>query len=140
MNEIAPEPVFSTEITVRWGDMDAYAHLNNTVYLRFMEEARIQMLYEMGYTLDGKGQGPVIINAFSTFLKPVVYPDTLTVDCFVGEPGRSSFMSYYSLYSQAQDDELVCEGSAKIVWIDTETNSSVPLPQDIRLMIESKER
>lgn len=135
---INQKPIFIARIQVRWGDMDAYGHINNAMYLRYMEEARIQMLYKMGIHLDGKNQGPVIINASSTFLIPVTYPDTLVTECYVADPGRSSFMSYYQLYSQSQQDQLVCEGSAKIVWIDTTMNASVPLPGEILAMIKQQ--
>ncbi len=134
------KPFYSTHIATRWGDMDAYGHINNAMYFRYMEEARIQFLLKMGSNMDGKGLGPVIINAFSTFLIPVVYPDTIRVDCYLSEPGRSSFMTHYKLYSQTQNDILVCEGSSKVVWIDTGTNISVPLPDSIRSMINKADR
>lgn len=130
--------LFSTAIAVRWGDMDAYAHVNNTLYLRYMEEARIMLLQQMGYTLEDPEQGPVVVNIQCSFLRPVVYPDCLTVECFADQAGNSSFMSYYKLYSQQQQNSLVCEGSAKLVWIDKKTTRSRPLPDDLRQMIEQQ--
>ncbi len=132
------KPIFICRIPVRWGDMDAYHHINNAMYLRYMEEARIQLLYQAGIKMDGRGLGPVIVNASCTFLLPVTYPDTLVIECYIGDPGRSSFMSYYKLYSQSQQDRLVCEGSAKIVWIDPAENKSVPLPAKILDIIQSQ--
>lgn len=135
----ATKPLFTTRIPLRWSDMDSYNHVNNTLYLRYMEEARVQLLYQMGYRLDGSGQGPVVINVSATFLRPLAYPDTVIVDCYADQAGRSSFMSYYKLYSQQHKDLLACEGSAKIVWIDTASNRSVELPDDVRMMIEQQE-
>jgi acyl-CoA thioester hydrolase len=132
------KPIFQTQVAVRWGDMDAYQHVNNAMYLRYMEEARIQLLHKMGIKLNGRGFGPVIINASSTFLVPLTYPDNVTIDCYLAEPGRSSFMSYYKLYSQSMENKFVCEGSAKIVWIDTQTNLSVALPSEIIMMIKKQ--
>jgi acyl-CoA thioester hydrolase len=129
--------ICSIEIPVRWGDMDAYAHVNNTLYLRYMEEARVQLLDQMGFTLGDAQQGPVVVNLQSSFLQPVVYPDSIRVDCFAGEPGNSSFMTYYRLFSN-QQQALVCEGSAKIVWIDKQSNRSTPLPDAIRRMLEQQ--
>jgi acyl-CoA thioester hydrolase len=127
----------STDIQVRWGDMDAYAHVNNTLYLRYMEEARIELLNQMGYQLNDAAQGPVVINLQCTFMQPVVYPDRLRIDCFADQVGNSSFMTHYKLYSQ-QQNSLVCEGSAKIVWINKQNNRSTRLPEDIRQMIEQQ--
>ncbi len=131
-------PIFTTRIPLRWADMDSYHHVNNALYLRYMEEARLQLLYAMGYRLDGSGQGPVVINVSATFLIPLSYPETVIVDCYADEAGRSSFMTHYKLYGEKDKDKLACEGSAKVVWIDTETNASVKLPADIRVMIEDQ--
>ena len=136
--EIHHAPLYVSRLAVRWGDMDAYGHVNNAMYLRYMEEARIQLLYKAGVKMDGRGPGPVIVNAQSTFLLPVTYPDTLIIECFAREPGRSSFMSYYKLFSQSLQNQLVCEGSAKIVWIDPAHGKSVPLPEFILNMIKSQ--
>ncbi len=135
---MASHPIFTTRIPLRWADMDSYNHVNNALYLRYMEEARLQLLYEMGYRLDGSGQGPVVINVSATFLIPLSYPETVIVDCYADEAGRSSFMTHYKLYGEKNKKALACEGSAKVVWIDTETNASVKLPADIRIMIEDQ--
>lgn len=130
--------IFSTDIPVRWGDMDAFNHVNNTIYLRYMEEARIQLLLQMGHSLNDPEQGPVVINLQCSFIQPVVYPDTLSVECYAAEPGNSSFMTYYRLYSQ-QQQAYVCEGSAKVVWINKTTSRSTQLPADLRQLIEQQQ-
>lgn len=127
--------IYQCELPVRWGDMDAYGHVNNAVYIRYLEEARVQMLVKMGANLDGSGIDPVVINVGCTFLKPVVYPATLRIDCFVKDPGRSSFMTTYQLFDTRQPDEPVGEGYAKVVWMDHHTGRSVPLPEAIRAQI-----
>jgi len=120
----------SCEIPMRWGDMDAYGHLNNCLYIRYLEEARVQLLHKMGAGMDGDGHDPVIINVGCTFLKQVVYPATLRVDSYIGEPGNSSFMTWYEIFDQQQNK--VGEGYAKVVWMDHATGRSVPLPDQIR--------
>jgi acyl-CoA thioester hydrolase len=138
MNDHKLNALFSFEMPIRWGDMDAYAHVNNTLYLRYMEEARILLLQQMGYSLNDPDQGPVVVNLQCSFLQPVVYPDNLTIECFADKAGNSSFMSYYKLYSKQQQNSLVCEGSAKLVWIDKKSTRSRALPDDIRYMIDEQ--
>lgn len=138
MTDQTMKSIFNTEIAIRWGDLDAYNHVNNTLYLRYMEEARIQLLLQMGYSLDDPKQGPVVINLQCSFLHPVTYPDNLSIECFAVEPGNSSFMTYYRLHSQKQN-KLVCEGSAKIVWIDKTTNRSIALPAKLRKLIDQQQ-
>ncbi|HPE59048.1 MAG TPA: thioesterase family protein [Thiolinea sp.] len=120
-------------LPMRWGDMDAYGHLNNVAYFRFMEEARVQLLKVMQISdIEIGREAPVVINAGCTFLSQLTYPDDLRVVCLVGEPGRSSFMIWYEIYSSAQPDKPAAEGYSKVVWIDRETNRSVPLPEPLR--------
>ena len=124
-------------IPVRWGDLDAYGHLNNTLYFRFCEQARVEWIEAAGFEVrPERREAPVIINASCTFLVPVNYPANVVVRLFAGEPGRSSVMSWYELYIEGQD-QLVAEGASKIVWMDHETGKSVPLPDALRSVIES---
>ena len=121
---------------VRWGDMDALGHVNNTVYFRFMEQARIEWLYALaeeggGYT---SGTGPVIVNASCTFLVPIVYPGDVEVRMYLGEAGRSSIGSHYELDCTGR---RMAEGAAKIVWIDLASGRSVPLPERLRAMLDA---
>lgn len=127
--------IHSCDITVRWGDMDTYGHVNNALYMRYLEEARVQLLAKMGASMDGNGVDPVVINVGCTFIQAVVYPETLRVDCYVKDPGRSSFMVIYELYPQSQPETMVSEGYSKVVWIDHKTGKSVPLPDKIREQI-----
>ncbi len=124
--------VLTTSIPVRWGDMDAYRHVNNTIYFRYFEQARVEWLEQSGSTVSLENPvAPVIINASCTFLIPVNYPATVVVRMYLGEPGRSSVMTWYELGVEG-DDRLYAEGAAKVVWMDPVTGKSVPLPDDVR--------
>ena len=61
--------VHTMRMPIRWGDMDAMGHVNNTVYFRYLETARIAWFDQAGCTPDPRGEGPVIVNADCTFLK-----------------------------------------------------------------------
>lgn len=127
--------LLTTRIPVRWGDMDYYGHVNNTVYFRFCEQARCEWLEAAGYRVTPEAESaPVIINASCTFLIPVNYPATVIVNMYGGEPGRSSVMTWYELFVEG-DDRLYAEGASKVVWMDPRTGKSVPLPDDLRALI-----
>jgi len=133
MQEIERTWVYRCDLAVRWGDMDAYGHVNNAAYFRYMEEARVQMLAALGSTCLGQQQvGAVVITAGCTFLRPIVYPNDVRIDCYLGESGRSSLMSYYELYTASAPETLACEGYAKIVWVDHDAGQSVPVPQNVK--------
>lgn len=132
MSESKGKLVYSCEIPVRWGDMDAYGHVNNALYMRYLEEARVQLIEKMDVEMDPNGLAPVVISVGCTFFKPVVYPDTVRIDCYVTDPGRSSFMTLYEVFSTRQPEQMVSEGFAKVVWIDHRTEKSVSLPDKVR--------
>ncbi len=124
-----------TKMPIRWGDMDAYGHVNNTVYFRYMEQARVEWIEEMKVPVRPGGEGPVIINAACTFLKPMNYPGVVEVRTYVGAVGRSSCQTYVDMLI---DDEVYAEGAAKVVWMDTQTGKSVPLPEHVRAVLEAE--
>jgi acyl-CoA thioester hydrolase len=121
--------VHSVSIPIRWGDMDAQGHVNNTLYFRYMEQARVEWLESLRER-TGKigGLGSVIVNASCTFLLPLSYPGVVDVRMFVGAPGRSSFDTFYEMRI---NDRKYAEGSARVVWIDERTQRSTPLPQEL---------
>ena len=126
--------IYTARIPVRWGDMDAYGHVNNTVYFRFLEQARCEWLEQVGVRVrPDEAVGPVIINASCTFLIPVNYPSTVVVKMYVGEPGRSSVMTWYELFVEG-DERLYAEGAAKTVWMDMGTGKSAPIPDVVRAL------
>jgi acyl-CoA thioester hydrolase len=63
-------------IPVRWGDMDAMGHVNNTIYFRYLEIVRIEWLHRVAGAPNPEGEGPVIVNTFCNFLKQLKYPAT----------------------------------------------------------------
>ena len=120
---------------IRWGDQDAMGHVNNTVYFRYMEQARVEWLEQNGYgTSVTQTQGPVIVNASCTFIIPFTYPGTIECRMFAGHPGRSSVPTTYEL-RVVGDDRIFAEGAAKLVWIDTSTGKSIPLPEALRASV-----
>jgi len=129
--------LYSTTINVRWGDMDAMGHVNNTVYFRYCEQARMEWFGGLDLS---KSNAPdsliVIINAFCEFLIPVVYPCTLVVDMYGSSPGGSSFTSEYVIRDEAQDGNIYSNGRAKIVWVNADGNKSVPLPDTVRALFD----
>ncbi|WP_323813353.1 thioesterase family protein [Cellvibrio sp. NN19] len=127
---------FSCEMPVRWGDMDAYGHVNNTVYFRYFEEARFQWMLDKGVPTLGDTH-PVVVTIGCTFLRPIFHPDNLRIDVFVGEPGRSSFMVTYKVYTSADPDTPAAEGYSKVVWVSATNGKSVPLPDVVRGWFEA---
>ena len=84
-------------IPIRWGDMDAMGHVNNTVYFRYLETVRIDYFQSIGCEPNPQGQGPVIVNAFCNFYKQLEYPGNVLAKMYVSDPARTTFESWCTL-------------------------------------------
>jgi acyl-CoA thioester hydrolase len=124
--------VHSVHMPIRWGDMDAMGHVNNTVYFRYFEQARIAWFEAMGCPPDPKGTGPVIISAHCTFFRQLRYPGDIKVDTLVGEFGRSSFHTMHRIRRTDDLETVMAEGGSKVVWVDQRVEKSVVLPEEMR--------
>jgi len=126
--------VHTTTPALRWGDMDALGHVNNTAYFRYMEQARIEwaLQYQTGDYKSGKA--PIIANASCNYLIPLVYPTTIEVRMFLAHPGRTSVTSYYDIVAA---EALYAHGAAKIVWFDFATGRATPLPDAVLAPLRS---
>jgi len=116
---------------IAWGDMDALGHVNNVRYFDYFQEARIEWLGSRQLDMR-QTTGPVVLHIACTYLKPLVYPATVTLYSRLHTPGRSSVMMDHDLY---QGDVLIAQGVCKIVWVDYQTNKSIPFPDEIRTLI-----
>ena len=122
-------------IPIRWGDMDAMGHVNNTIYFRYMEIVRIEWLHSIGGTPAPDGEGPVIVNAFCNFIKQLEYPGDVLARHYVAAAGRSSFETYITLERTDAPGVIYASGGAKTVWVNFPEQRSVPLPDGVRALI-----
>lgn len=107
-------------------------HVNNTVYFRFMEQARISWFREIVPERDAwKTVGVVIANASCNYKRAMTYPGTVEVRLYVGEPGGSSVPTHYELRVDA-DPGLYADGAALVVFVDMKRQKSTRIPDGIR--------
>ena len=119
-------------IPIRWGDMDAMGHVNNTLYFRYLEIVRLEWLYSVGATTDRASTGPVIVNTFCNFIKQLEFPGDVLAKHYVANPGRSSFDTFITLERTDEPGVICAAGGATTVWIDFPQQKSVPLPDWLR--------
>jgi len=128
--------VHTEVIQIRWGDMDAMGHVNNTIYFRYMEQARIAWFRSLGTRPGLQATGPILVNASCTFMKELVYPGDLELRMYAGKAGRSSFQTWLEMRPSYDPGAVYAEGAAKVVWVDFAAGKSVPLPENIRSLIQ----
>lgn len=122
------QQVFRMTIPIRWGDMDAMGHVNNTTYFRYLETIRIEWMRSIGCQPDPLGEGPVIVNAFCNFYKQLEYPGDVVATMFVSDVGRSSFETWCTLERTDNPGLVYASGGATTVWVDFPRQKSAPLP------------
>ena len=123
-------------IPIRWGDMDAMGHVNNTVYFRYMEQARISWFEALVPERDAwKSTGIVIVNASCHYRRPLTYPGTVEVRLLVGRIGTSSVATFYELRVDT-DPEPYATGEAMVVFVDMATQRPVRISDDMRTRLE----
>ena len=125
-------------IPVQWGDQDALAHVNNVVYFRWFESARIAYFRQIGLVRerDGADLGPILASTSCDYRRSIVFPDTVHVGVRVTRIGRTSIGLEHRIVSQEQR-ALAAEGTSTTVFYDYAAGRPHPVPDEVRRAIEA---
>jgi len=123
-------------IPVQWGEMDAYGHVNNAIFFRYFETARVEYLERCGFlaSYDQDGIGAILYSADCRFRLPLLYPDTIQVGCRATGIAEDRFTTQYRIVSLAAG-AVAAEGSAVVVSYDYRANARTALPVRVRRLI-----
>ena len=126
---------------VRFGDLDAMRHLNNVVFLRYFETARIafisQLIPEHSPASPESGDDPfgfIFAECHIDYRAPVFFDQLVAVRCSIGEVRRSAFRIDFAM---AVEDRTAAEGYGWLVGFDYGAQSAAQLPERIRAVLES---
>ena len=119
-------------ISVRWGDLDAFNHVNNAVFSTYLEEARLTWLQGLGIPWVSERSAPVVANLQIDFLRPINWPATVVVRLFGGRVGRSSLVMPFVMQDALGAELCYAKGETTLVWIDPQSGRSIPLPEPLR--------
>src|SRR5512133_863029 len=130
----------SVTIPVAWGEMDAFQHVNNVAYARWLETGRIAYFGRIGFLerMKAEGIGPILAKLTVEYRRPVTFPDRVRVDVTATKIGRSSFTLAYRVWSTAQEAE-VAKGEDVIVVMDYRTARTTPVDDTLREAIAALE-
>lgn len=116
----------SFEMPVRWGDLDALNHVNNTVYLRYMEEARVQALSRAGIGVGEEGRSIVLAHVSCDFLRPIVWPAQVRIEMKIQRVGRTSLEYAVEIHVEGDDSGPYARALNVIVGADAATGRPSP--------------
>src|SRR5688500_1843441 len=118
--------------------MDYFRHVNNIVFFRYFESARIEYLERIGFRElgDGAAVGPILAATGCRFRRPLTWPDTVRVGARVSAVADDRFEMEYRLVSTAQN-AIAAEGTGTLVSYDYELGAKVALPPRVLAAIDA---
>ena len=126
------------EAPVVWGEMDAFRHVNNTVYFRYFESVRIACFERVGFldVMERTGVGPILASTSCRFKFPLTYPDTVSIGTRIVDLEETRFRMEYRVVSQ-RHQRVAAEGDGVIVSYDYREGRKAPVPDAVRERILS---
>jgi acyl-CoA thioester hydrolase len=137
---LAKFPVIVRQPVV-WGDMDAYRHVNNVVYFRYFENARLEYFRQLRWSEYEKetGIGPILAATHARFRRPLTYPDTIAIGARAIDLKEDRFTLEHLIVSE-QHQAVVTEGTGLVVVYNYRDHRKVPMPEELRGRIVGLER
>jgi acyl-CoA thioester hydrolase len=126
------------EVDVQWGDMDAALHVNNTVYLRWVENSRVEYFRRLGYGVSSESGKTGFILGWQDckYIFPVTYPDTVIIGAKVTEIGKDRFTLQTHIFSK-KHQRLAAISNQTVVSYNYSTLKKVDIPEDLKNTISS---
>jgi acyl-CoA thioester hydrolase len=128
------------EQAVAWGDMDSYQHVNNVIYFRYFENARLEYFRRMGwFEFEAQtGIGPILAATECRFRRPLTYPDMIAIGARISHVGEDRCTMDYCLVSERLND-VAAKGHGTIVTFNYREGKKVPMPAEVRKRIAELE-
>lgn len=121
---------------VRWGDLDAFNHVNNAAYLVYVQEARLAWLAQIEGSWFDETMMPVVASAHMNYRRQLGWPAAIVVELATTRIGHSSVTIAHRIVADGDRDCVYADGEVVMVWIDPSSGRSVPLPAAIRSACE----
>jgi acyl-CoA thioester hydrolase len=132
-----PRPATTRQLAVipmhvRWRDLDAFNHVNNSSYLTFLEESRLQWLRGVPGEWFNEHAMPVMAAVELHYRKPITWPAEVDVQLNCARLGNTSMTVDNRIVDRNDPACVFADGTVVLVWIDPATGKSVSLPEAIR--------
>lgn len=141
MEDLLKEYKVISTVKVQWGDMDAMQHVNNVVYVKWGEMARIDYFIALGVFSSEKKQSkfaPILGFQSVKYIIPVVYPDTIQIGTKIQEV-KADRIVLKSFYYSENMGKLVAIKTQEIIPFDYKTQKKIPVPTELIVDINNLE-
>jgi len=134
---MADYAVFSTDIDLRFRDVDAMGHVNNAVYFTYFEYGRLKFFYAESQKEKFPGFAFILAHVSCDFIRPVTLDDSLTLRMWIKEIGDKSFKFHYQLVDASDPATVFATGESVQVCFDYQKNRSIPLSEDLNAQLSA---
>ena len=122
--------------SIIWGDMDAFQHINNTVYFRYFEDVRMEYFEKTGINqlMENQKIGAILGTTECKYLAPLTFPDNIILGTNVTQVKEKRFTMVYEMYSEKLA-KVIAVGSGEIIYFDYIGNKTCVIPDEIKQKI-----
>jgi acyl-CoA thioester hydrolase len=122
--------LYTKTFAIRWHDLDAFNHVNHTLYLVYMQECRIDWLAAHGIAMNSQKIGPVIGEIQCKYIRPITFPATIAVELyFCYQEGRRLYFEHI-IRDSANPELIYTTAAITVVWVDLSTGKSILPPAE----------
>jgi YbgC/YbaW family acyl-CoA thioester hydrolase len=119
-------------LSVRWRDLDAFNHVNNSKFLSYLEEARLRWMVTLPGEWIDDNVAPVVAASHVNYRRPIAWPAEIVVELFVERLGNTSLTIGHRILGREDDTILYADGNVVMVWIDKQRGQPASLPDAVR--------
>jgi acyl-CoA thioester hydrolase len=130
--ETVPASLIRVPLSVRWRDLDAFNHVNNSKFLSYLEEARLRWMMSLPGEWIDDNVAPVVAAAHVNYRRPIEWPNDIVVELFVERLGTTSLTIGHRIVSAQNDKVLYADGNVVMVWIGKQDGQAAALPDIVR--------
>ena len=127
-----PKLLIELPIAMRWRDLDAFNHANNSVFLTYIEEARLHWFAQFDGAWLTEKLAPVVAAIQVNYRRQLAWPASLVVQLLCERVGNTSLTLAHRIVDNADRSIVYSDGHTVLVWIDTASSKPVALPEAIR--------
>jgi acyl-CoA thioester hydrolase len=127
-----PKLLIEQPIAMRWRDLDAFNHANNSVFLTYIEEARLHWFAQIDGAWFTEKLAPVVAAIQVNYRRQLAWPANLVVQLLCERLGNTSVTLAHRIVDGADRSIVYSDGQTVLVWIDTASGKPVALPEAIR--------
>ncbi|MCX6352845.1 MAG: acyl-CoA thioesterase [Bacteroidetes bacterium] len=126
-------------IKTDWSEMDIFGHINNVMFVKYVQASRVNYWAQVGLMKDFEslGLGPMLASVSCNFYKPLFHPGEITICAKMAFIKNSSFGFKHIILNA--DGEIAAEAHDVMVFYDFKNNHKIPFPQEVRLRVKELE-